>query len=103
MAEYDESSHKIKSFDLLDFEKQNSQDLQKDCKKLISDVVDVYAIKNNLFLTQLCQAEEKQNIISAISFDRDHSEQHNDNISNNININTIENHYLNYTSDGIFE
>ncbi len=64
IAEYDDNNNKIKLFDLHNFDDQIEN------KRNITKVIDIYDIKNNLFLTQLYENNNKKHLLSAINFDR---------------------------------
>ena len=91
IAEYEESNNKIKLFDLINF------DIEAENKRHIANVVDVYNAKENLILAQLYDEHNKSNILAAVSFER----QENGGI--NTDKDKVQNSFLNFQDDSVFE
>ncbi len=97
IAEYDELNNKIKIVDLIDFEEEAINKEQEDYNYSISNVIDIYPIKNDLFLTQLHDTHSKKNVISSVNLERLEDQ------SVNLSRETTKNFYLNYSNTNIFE
>lgn len=93
IAEFEESNNKIKIFDLINFDNI----IEGENKRKISNVIDIYNIKGNSILTQLYDEESKQNILSAVNYERL------DNGEINFEKDKVKNNFLNFQDESVFE
>lgn len=93
VAEFDENNNKTKLVDLVDYESINTEEV----KRSISNVIDVYPVKNNFFISQLYDSNINKNIISTLLFKR------NEDNSINLEKDSIKNNFLDFSDENFFE